>query len=364
MRMNKWSQRIMYYAVTLVSAGSLLVACGDDDGGTDTPDAGMTPDATACVGHGCPGIDSPFQLNEGGEFRLERFQTGPNDSDDRLAAHAFFFKDQEPGTRELLSTPIDVDPALGVQCFDFRDGDDFDNGRTPENQMILNSRTYYNAGENVYLTNVDNGSEVITMAKIDDGTGIDVSSNMNHKILYQSNPDTTDVSRNSVYRPTIDGDANGLVALDLSDGEFAATRDDLPAGLEPLLYFPGAFTVTTPTEAEYFAGLALDRASNAVFSWTVTDAAPADTPPIIAFIAFVDATAKVNAVCVTLGITDGTLTVPPNVLEIVPAQGALLLGRVTHVAWEARQDGTRLDLLGIECKQGQYQMQDNSTTLQ
>jgi hypothetical protein len=372
-------QPIAQLAGAFLLAGS-MAACGDDggnppvtppDAGNGTvPDAGGggTPDATPCSGHGCPGVDSPFQLAEGGEFRLERFKYDPQNNDD-LAAQAFFFSGQEPEFRSLGGTAIPIRAeleALGYECQDFSAGNNFDNGKSPQAQAVVDSREYYDVGASATLTNVNDANDVITLDKFLGETSAadatDLSAGLVHDILYKGSPDTA-VSLFTRYTPEIAGSAD-FPSLDLKFGESAVGDEmaDASGNGTPQIYMPGGFTMTSPREQDFYGpqSLVFTKGQDTVLEYTLNDPEPVGQadgyPTIVPFIGFVDDNGMVNAYClkVTPGvIDDGTFTVPFEVLDFIPAApttGYVLFGRFTHVAWEVQKEPvTRLDFLGVEC---------------
>jgi hypothetical protein len=178
------------------------------------PDA-SPPDATPCRGHACPEIDSPFQLPEHGEFRLEQFQYGPSGTgaEDDLAAHAFFFTGQTPPTRSLEGTEIPIRQALrsqGYVCQDLSAGNNFDNGKSVQAQLVANSRDYIDLGANVQLTNANDDSHIINFNKSlranDPDAATDLSALLQHEILY-GGAESKDafLSHGDIYKPEIAG---------------------------------------------------------------------------------------------------------------------------------------------------------------
>jgi hypothetical protein len=335
----------LFAAATL--ALSFTAACGGDDGDGD----GNTPDAMdePCVGHGCPGIDSPFQLGEGGEFRMEVIRTDDTDTDSFVAGQAFFFKDQVPSFRALGPDEVFA-TAANTECFDFRRNDFFDNGATPEAQAIVDTRTYYDAGETATLTSGATGFEFVMLPSEDN---IDDSAGLLHDVLYENN-DVTQVENNVAYAPSIAGSAE-LPGLDLGDGEAVTGEEwgDLPVEL----FMPPAWDVVGGVVADtsaYFAGVTLDPAADALFQWTNAEATNPAAPSQLAFIGVFNNDGGVDFYCFTPDTMDGEITLPAAVISEMDPDGGLLLGKFAHIAWENRLDGTRIDLLGVECKFAGY----------
>jgi hypothetical protein len=359
-------KRVAHYAGAFLLAGA-AVGCGDD-GGNDV-DAGGGADAgpdAACVGHACGGTNTPFELAEGGEFRLERLQQNADNSMQYLASQAFFFKGQTPAARPLGLPELELvtDPALkalGYSCQDFRVGNLFDNGFTAAAQAIVDTRDYYSVGDEVTLTNVADEQDVITLSKrTDPAEAIDLSAGLTHKILYRG-PDAQDVELNTIYRPAIPGSLE-YPSLDLKYGQSVAGEEmaDPTTGVgTPQLYMPSAFTMTAPTEVEFYTEGFLSFTKGDDYEMTYDfEPAPEGWPTILPFIGFLNSSFQVVAFCAK-GPTpaepkpdNGEFIVPAEVLEILGdiTPGPVIMGRFTHVAWEYQQDKSRLDLLGIECK--------------
>lgn len=350
-----------------------MVGCGDDGGTSgDPPDAGIDAMATdgggidACVGgHGGGCIDSPFSLAEGGEFRLERFKYNPQNDDD-LAAHAFFFRGQTPEFRELAGPEITLRAELvadGYTCHDMRRGDYFDNGFSAEAQLVADSRDYFDVG-GARLTNADDATDVIELASsignADADATTDASASLQHDILFKGDLDTV-VTLGARYLPEIDGSAE-YGSLDLKYGQSASGDEmaDSNGNGVPQVYMPAGFTMTLPTEADFYPALPFTKGEDTFLEYTIDNPEPvggADGyPTIVPFIGFVDA-GEVQAYCfkTTKGVLDdGKFTVPHEVLEILPAApaepGYIIFGRFTHVAWEVGGgDLTRMDFVGVEC---------------
>jgi len=377
-------KRVIPFAGAFLLAGT-MVGCGDDnpsdpiDGGVDGApgviDASTGVDACA-GGHGGGCVDSPFQLPEHGEFRLEQFQYAPSgtNADDDLAAQAFFFTGQNPPARSLEGTVITLRQALvdqGYVCQDFSAGNNFDNGYTAAAQAVVDTRTYLDVGANATLTNVDDGADVITLDKflaVDDPLlATDLSASLVHDTLYRGSKDTA-VNLGGQYKPGIAGSL-AYPGLDLGYGKSAAgddMADPVTGDGEPIIYMPSDFQMTTPNEDAFFApeGLTFTKGEDLLLEYDIdqpeTIGGADGYPTIIVFIGFV-AAGGVDAYClkITQGeLDDGTFTVPSEVLEIIPEDPAaddalsyILFGRFTHVAWEAENlvERARLDLLGVTC---------------
>jgi hypothetical protein len=362
-------QRVSRIAGACLLAGS-VVACGGDDDGSTPIDAGGGGEPDACVGsgHGSGCISSPFQLPEGGEFRLERFKYDPDNNDD-LAAHAFFFSGQTPDFRALAGPAIPIPRAditnQKYACYDMNRGDFFDNGKSPEAQIVVDSREYYDVG-GARLVNADNPADVIELVssnvstEADDTT--DLSASLVHEILFKGSPDTA-VGLFSRYEPQIDGSAE-YSSLDLKYGQSAAGDEmaDSNGNGTPLVYVPSGFTMVDPAEADFYGpkDLIFERGVDKVLRYTINNPEPVGEeggyPTIIPFIGFVDDNGKVNAYCfkeLAGELDDGEFIVPYEVYDFIPAQpttGYIIFGRFTHVAWEVQREPlTRIDLVGVEC---------------
>jgi hypothetical protein len=372
-------KRVIPFAGAFLFAGA-MVGCGDDnpsdpiDAGAE--DAAVTdgggPDACVGMGHAGGCIDSPFALPEHGEFRLEQFQLGPTGTgdEDDLAAQAFFFTGQEPASRSLGGKLIPIRAelvALGYECQDFSDGNNFDNGFTAAAQAVVDSREYIDVGANATLTNEDDNTDVITLDKV--ANGVDLSATLTHDTLYQGSKDI-EVNLGGTYTPKVAG-AGGYLALDLGYGQ-SAPGDELAdpetGEGEPKIYMPSDFQMTQPLEADFFAaaGLSFTRGQDLELTYSIdapeTIGGADGFPTIISFIGFV-IDGGVDAYCIKYNKgerDDGTFTVPYEVLEFIPADppepaaddfNYILFGRFTHVAWEALNltEPGRLDFLGVTC---------------
>lgn len=359
---------------------ALVTACSDDgdgDGGGDDVDA-MAIDAMAPAPPDAAPPDGPsgpfpctsatasctqYPPPEGGEFRLERFQTGPNDGDAELAAQAFFFEGQDPPLRPIGATPIALRQGLtnlGYVCADYRAGTSFDNGKSPEAQAIVETRTYFDVGITATLTNAEEDAEVITLDRFleadDPAAATDRSAGLVHEILYKA-PESTLAQRNARYLPKITG-SDEYPTLNLEFGEAALGEDlaDENGQGTPQIFMPSAFTLTSPAEADFYTdgALVFTRGQDLEIMYTVAEPAPADFPTIIPFIRFVNDLGQVEAACfkATLGQPEnGFFTVPYEVLDVVQAApgGIVVFGRLIHAAWYTPTP-TRMDLMGIESK--------------
>ncbi|GAB4561820.1 MAG: hypothetical protein Tsb0020_09650 [Haliangiales bacterium] len=363
--------RFVCYAGAAILTAGISAGCGDDGDPGGTPDAmpdpadampgaaDAAPDANPCdenAGHGSGCVDTPFALAEGGEVRLERFQTSEAGTEDLLAAQAFFFKGQTPSFRPLDGTPITIRAELadkGIACSDFRAGNLFDNGFSAAAQTVVDTRTYYDVGDVVTLTNETDGTDVITLTEETDT--VDNSALLNHDTIYLAPADTTPVTLGATYVPALDGNSLDYPSLDLGYGQSVAGDMLADANGEgtPKIYMPEGFTATSPTETELYAGLTVTKGEDLIIDYDVANAEPADWPGIITFIGFINPTNQAEFVCFNPPTEEGTFTVPYEIFDedINVEDGSyIILGRFTHAAWEYIQDNTRVDLIGIECK--------------
>lgn len=329
-------------------------------------DPGGEPDAGPDCGCPTPPIDAlepvhPSFLPEGGEVRLERFQLGPNDADAELAVQALFFTGQDPERRSLSGTPIQLREQFLIQgyvCLDYRDGTNHDNGKSQAAQDIVDTRTYYDVGATVTLTNAGAPGDVIELGRFlasdDPANAIDRSSGLLHQILYRA-PEATPVTRGASYLPAIAG-SPAYSRLDLAYGQ-SATGDELDPFGTPQIFMPPAFTLMDPAEADFYGAGALvfTRGQDLSITYDPGTPAPGSWPTIVPFIAFVNDTGMVEAYCFDMEPEEqdeGKFTVPFEVLDIVQENGGghAIFGRMAFVAWMTVQDETRMDLIGIESK--------------
>lgn len=347
--MNKktWFNGFGYFlGAGVLATGLAATGCGDDE--TPAVDAGVDAapgvDATPCTGHGCPSGQNPWALTaEGGEVRLEYYQLpeGAN----KLAAHAFFWKDQTPAIRPLLGATI-ANHLNFEGCHDYETGEYFNGGVSTEAQAILDTRTYIDAGAFMQLVNEDDATDVIELAKQPAGTA-DQSQNLQHDILYLADT-TLNPTYNAGYKIAFDG-----FGLDMTDG--TAIQMNWMSN-DPTVYLPPNFTMTNPAEADYFAGVELTRGQDFTPTWENAEPANANGPATLSFMGFVGLTGKVEAYCIKTSNT-GELTIPYEVYDVVPDTGYLLMGTFTHTAWKDEQDA-KIDVLGVNCKLSQYTLVD------
>ena len=365
-------KKIVPIAGAFLLAGA-MVGCGDDDGnGGEPPDAAepdgapAVPDAgvpdagggaDACVGgqaNGC--TTNPFTLPERGEIRLEQFQTGPSGTgdEDTVAVQAFFYSGQNPPVRpggkvmEIRQELVDE----GYLCVDYRDGNNSDNGKTPEAETILDSRDYLDVGPTMKYTNVADETEIITLEKFEGATdpagATDGSAGLVHDIIYKGDSDT-DLDLGGQYRPAIAGTPD-YPALVLKYGQSVMGDElaDADGNGEPLLYQPSDFQLTTPTEAEYFApaGLTFTKGQDFLLEYDIDNPetiGPGNYPTILPFVGIVSEGA-VQVYCLKGKqgeLDDGTFKLPHEAFEIITQDpdaadetSYMVFGRFIRVSWE------------------------------
>lgn len=349
---NKKYPRRVAYSFGVIGLLFGFAACGDD-GGSNAPDAGSTPEVDAmCSGHGCPGVDSPFQLPEGGEMRIEFFQFGPNPppplEGDLAAVQFFLFTGQDPeirGPGKLIEHDLE-----GIDCFDVSDGVNFDNGYSEVAQAIANSRSYIDVGENVTMTDAD-GEEIVLSKLTND---IDFSSNLTHDIIYRADMDFPKF--NMPYTFKVAGTAE-VPGLDLAFGE-TPFGVDRPESEPPTMFFPRQFTLDSPTEEEFFAGLSVSRDEDLTISWTYEGDLDPEWPAVASFIGFGNADGQgiVGCSAAANGADGDSITIPTEALALAPEGGSLLVGFFHHIGYEERQTATRFDTLGINCKAAGFEI--------
>jgi hypothetical protein len=366
-------KRIVPIAGAFLLAGA-MVGCGDDDGnGGDPPDAAnpdgppaVPPDAgvpdagggaDACVGgqaNGC--TTDPFFLPERGEIRLEQFQTGPSGTgdEDTVAVQAFFYSGQDPVTRpggKVMAIRPEI-AAEGYLCVDYRDGNNSDNGKTPEAEAIVASREYIDIGPTVTITNAADDTDVITLQKFEGATdpagATDGSAGLVHDIIYKGSSDTA-LDLGGQYKPTIAGtpDYPELV-LKYGQSVIGDELADVNGDGEPLLYQPSDFQLTTPTEADYFApaGLTFTKGQDFEIEYSIDNPetiGPGNYPTILPFIGLVSEGA-VQVYCLKGHpgqLDDGTFKIPHEVFDIINQDpdaadetSYMVFGRFTRLSWE------------------------------
>jgi hypothetical protein len=309
---------------------AMSAACGGDDTGDE------------CL-H-CP--TGAFQLPEGGEIRLELIQYPEEDGTvgEILAGQSFFFRDQTPELR-----PLDGEQGgayAGTICYDFTSRDRFDNGYTEEGQAIVDTRTYIDVGSAVTVTSKATGNK-LSLAKTLNGT--DPSSSLQHDIIYLFD-DASALERNVYYDvDELEGTAE-YPGWDLRNGETVLGTDWKNKGRN--VFIPPDFGMTSPSEADFFAGIALSDSEDFVLAWGNDQSVPGDTPENIGFVAFYKEDGSIASYCFQAdGATSGNMTVPKEVIAVQDAAGGILFGKFTHIAWnQGINNKGRFDLLGVNCK--------------
>ncbi len=334
------------------------------DGGV--PDAFPRPDADGpgCEERGdCPDTRSPFELPEGGEFRLEHMQLSAEESDDFVAAQALFFRGQSPESRSFEGDPIPLRPELtaqGYACNDYSAGDAYFSRFSPQMAAIAATREYYGAGPNVRLANAQGGDDVITMNLEFDA--IDPSALLFHDQLYLADGEDTDVTRGAEYIPSVAGSLE-YPALDLIEGE-SITGEllvDPSTGLgTPKILMPPAFTLVSPSEFEFFAefGISFTQDEDFVIQYQTEGVSRPGWPQVAWFVEFIDPDGLVEVQCARLrDLTDevGEFTIPREVFARLGTSfgildGTVVIGMLHLSAWRNVPTATRHDLIGIESK--------------
>ena len=339
----------------VLATGLTMTGCGDDETPVTQVDAGeevdamSNMDAAGCTGHGCPTGENPWGLTaENGEIRLEYFKLA--DGESKLAAQAFFFKNQDPANRGFGGTPVDspTAEAAGVSCGDLTGGVYFNNGASAEAVQILATREYIDVGPFINFTNKDDASDVIALPK-KEGV-VDLSQNLQHDIIYQVDDPLLTPAFNVGYDVSFEG-----LGPDLTDGT-SVQMDWTTNNIE--VYMPPPFTMANPVEDAFFAdGLTFTKGQDLTLQWSLDEALNADSASPASFVGFVNAeTNQVESYCIKI-VDDGELLVPAEILEVVSPSGNLLVGTITHVAYKGENEG-RVDVQGITCKLAGYTIED------
>jgi hypothetical protein len=339
------------YFVTAAFLATGLAACGDDGGDGNIVD----PPGCEPGSHGACG--ETFSLNEGGEFRIELFQFGVDDAtttdDWDVAAQAFFFTTDD-GPRSLDGIFNDM-----TQCGDYRSGDNFDNGATPQAQAIVDRRTYFDVGPEVVVTPMGGGNPITFPRRMD---AVDLSAGLTHPILYSALKEENDglideIQRNAYYTLSGVGSDDGFAGLDLGSGVSAQGEEaELAAA-----YIPPNFTMTTPPEADVYGdGVApaqiVTRGEDFRFEWTNDTPVDEGSVTNLGFIGVFNNAGGVDFYCYEPdGSTGGGVTLDATVSAELgedaesEIDGYFLVGKFTHVGWEDANNN-RFDFLGVNCK--------------
>ncbi|GAB4565729.1 MAG: hypothetical protein Tsb0020_16790 [Haliangiales bacterium] len=330
------------------------------DGGVADAFPDAFPDASGDAG---PDLRSPFELPEGGEFRLERMQLGADDSDDFVAAQALFFRGQSPASRSFEGDPIALRPELRVEgyaCNDYSAGDAYFSRFSPQMAAIAATREYYNAGSDVRLANAQSAGDLITMNL--ELNGVDSSSLLFHDQLYLAEGETTDVTRGAEYIPSVAGSLE-YPGLDLIDGESITGEllGDPSTGFgTPKIFMPPAFTLLSPSEAAFFAdaGVSFAQGEDFVIQYQSEGVSRPGWPQVAWFVEFMNADGLVEVQCARLRDASdevGAFTIPREVFDRLGASdgtdgSVVVFGTLTLAAWRNVPTATRHDLVGIESK--------------
>jgi hypothetical protein len=306
-----------------------MTACGDDDDG-QTP---VTPPPGGCTGHGC---NAAFALNEGGEARIELYYLP--DGTVAVGTHAYFFKDQMPGRRELPRGGT----KIGTNCYDMRVGNLFDNGNTTQAQQIASTRRYLNVGANVTIKPIGGGTDIVLGPT---ENAADPTNVITHDLVYlpgMNDMITRDIAKPGEYTVVVPGSA-----------DFAAKTFGTANNLtDPSLGVPADFTSVNPSfpPANADDKLQINPAQDYTITWT----APASEAETETFIVFWDAANNSVSHTCLVDAGEGTFTIPKDVLANVPAEGGFLHAIFTHRPVDIG-NGQRFDLLGTNCHYFNYQ---------
>ena len=392
----------MFLAATGLGAVVSLGAagCGSDDNGIG-PDAANgngngndididagPGDADACVpGHGeACGDLNPLDFPEGGEVRIEFFELDHDAARLLNASEAYFYRDQDPLTREIFGPPIAIEREAGDElpdstvCLDGRAGTHFNLVEWEENQAIYDTREYLDAGDEVKLVERDGDFEIVLTPSSrdedhpahDDRAGRSNAQGLTHDLIYLPedealNPDEYVVPQNAWFDFEIAGSAQ-IPAFTPTDGL------DLVGG-EPLddfgLYFPSRYDMLGPEpdnsdvadtfEENYFdKGIAYVEGED--FTINVPQINPTENGPATVYIvALFNERNGAHLYCInTNAQEEDTITVPREVIELLPSEtdsdgnetgerrGRMSLLHITHHAhiFDERQ----FHVMGMACK--------------
>jgi hypothetical protein len=304
-----------------------------------------------------------MMLGEGGDFRYELFHVGYDAEGNKievLGGWSFLFKGQTPAARAILgplvTEGIEYPGGAAAYCFNQTEANYYLSGWSEKGQTIVDTRTYYDLGESLSVTK-EGGETEILMNRYENAA--DPSTLLTHQYLYltDATPEVAaDLERGVKYPLPQIAPVNGFPGLDLRGGV------NVPANQEwtdpPAMYFPHDFTLTSPTEEEYFAapleangGLQIDRSQDLTFAWDQA-ATPAGFPTQVQFTGFLNEDQTFQYLCITAG--ENTQVIPYGLFSQpdFPTTGKLIHGSLTHVAW-AQPDGEdeyRFDVIGVNCK--------------
>jgi hypothetical protein len=367
------------WLVRSLAAASLVMgvaACGDDDNnGNETPDANVV-EADACVGHTCTGESGTMVLAEGGVTRFELFDFGDNadaTKNEYLGGWSFYFTGQQnPPTRGVVGAAVPEGtityPGGEAYCYDNTAHNYFLSGYSAEGQAIVDSRTYYDVGESLYVEDAD-GNQIVLAKKPDEK---DPTNLLQHDYLYLTDPaDAANLQRGMKYTLKPIAPAGNFPGLDLKagidvplfasgDAAGAAQGADQP----PVMYFPHDFSFVNPTREEFYAynddnagpGFVVDDSGDYTFQWTraagVTN--PAEWATQVQFVGFLSPEQTIEYLCVVPDPVEdgatGSMVVPQGLFTQpgFPTTGKMIVGSLTHIAWNLSEH--RYDILGVNCK--------------
>jgi len=285
----------------LLLTAAPLAGCGDDGG-------------TPCVGHACKNPDDPINLPEGGEIRLELVHWLNRTPEVRT--HAWFAKAQAPDLRPFTRPPanwaIQDGPDL---CVDMRSGSYFPSG-------AVDSRAYMDVGDSVSFSS--GGAEITLDKKLNaqDNAGYGVF----HDILYINDIDPNALTPGGTYDFTVAG------GPDLDAETFKGA-----------MVLPPDNVITYPEIADHYL---MRKDEDFLMVWDQKSTGPND----FAFFAIDDLYGPVGF---CFGPRSGHMTIPAAFIESMPVAGNLLFGLVNHQAI-TRDDGRRMDFVGINCNEAKY----------
>jgi hypothetical protein len=328
-------------ALAGILASSLLaMGCGsgDDDGGGD-----------AACGH-CP--KGAFELQEGGELRIELIQSGGADGElvENAGIQGFFHHNQV-GERPLSGPALTN--AAGMICQDFRAYNLFDNGTTEANQAMADTRDYFDVGEEITISDEAGVGKDIVLPKM--LNGVDPSSGLQHDILYLVD-DAADLERNAFYTMSIPG-TEEYPAIDFRNGSSNTGQDWTARG--PEIYMPPNFTMTTPAEADYLAGVEFTPGQDFTFKWTNDTGNLSEAPDNTWFVALYNGK-EIDFLCLdnddaAIAGGEGSSILPKEIIDAATDEGGVLLGKFSHIAWnQGIRADARFDMIGTSCKFAPY----------
>jgi hypothetical protein len=317
----------------------LLVSCGgndDDEPNDDLCKVGVDP-----AMHGGSGADCPWTFAEGGDIRMWKIELDPEPGMEPgfiSGGYGFFFKDQ--------STPIrpQFGPKIGTDyCFDLRAGTYFDNGISPYQLDLVNSRTYLDVGAEITLTN---GQHTYNLPpKMDE---IDPLVFLRHDRIYISDIPPEEIASGGHFDVHVPNVTIGK----------GITPDGRPIET-PWVNLPGNVDVdwgtleVSPDEMDIRGLKHLDTTQDFTVTWT--QPATDEERSYFTFVTWADPESDYISPFMCLNTrNEGTMTIPKEVLALLPDHGDLVWGMTEHHAHS--YDGRRLDILGMECHAALYEI--------